>query len=176
VRRRLGHTPGIAGGAHTPAFAGEGHQEVAPAVATAGAGKAVGEDAAFQVFGKRFAYKGLGAAVVALPVKLARAGQVKPGLVVLGHCLVEQCVLGVARVVALGLTGSGHAYCANTQHCASAACACHHPACSTSSKTAPESFPGPFLGLCLQSYLTSSINLFFKFCFCLSDLSTSSIR
>jgi hypothetical protein len=77
VRRCLDHTPGIAGGAHTPAFAGEGHQEVVPAVATAGARKAVGEDAAFQVFGKRFAYEGPGAAVVALPVKLACAGQVK---------------------------------------------------------------------------------------------------
>ena len=68
--------------------------------------------------------------MVALAVKLARAGQVKPSLVVLGHCLVEQRALGVPRVVALGLTGSGHAYCANTQYCASTACACHHPACN----------------------------------------------
>ena len=53
ARRRLCHAPGIAGGARTPAFAGEDHQEVMPAVATAGAGKAVGKDGAFQAFGKR---------------------------------------------------------------------------------------------------------------------------
>ena len=40
--------------------------------------------------------------VVALAVKLARAGQITPGVVVLGHRLVEQRALGVARVVALG--------------------------------------------------------------------------
>ena len=65
----------------------------------AGTGKAVREDAAFEVFGKRFAYIGLGAVVVALVGKLARAGQVKPGLVVLGHRLVEQRALWVTRKV-----------------------------------------------------------------------------
>ncbi len=88
------------------------------AVATAGAGKAVGEDAAFEVLLKRFAHIGLGAAVVALPVELACAGQIKPGLVVLGHGLVQQRALGVARVVELGLGCSRHEYCANTQYSA----------------------------------------------------------
>jgi hypothetical protein len=58
------------------------------AVITASAGKAVGKDAAFQVLGKRFAHIGLGAVVVALAVELACAGQLKPGLVVLGQGLV----------------------------------------------------------------------------------------
>jgi hypothetical protein len=39
---------------------------------SAGAGKAVGEDAAFQIFLEALAHEGLGA-VVALPVKLAHA-------------------------------------------------------------------------------------------------------
>lgn len=47
--RRLGHAPRVAQGAHAPALAGEGHQKVVPAVFAPGAGKAVGEDAAFQV-------------------------------------------------------------------------------------------------------------------------------
>ncbi len=76
VCRCLGHAPRVAGGAHASALAGEGHQEVVPAVTTAGTGKAVGEDAAFQILLERFAYIGLGAVVVALPVKLACAGQV----------------------------------------------------------------------------------------------------
>ena len=33
---------------------------------------------------------------------LCRAGQLKPGLVVLGHGLVQQCAFGVARVVEFG--------------------------------------------------------------------------
>ena len=70
-----GHAPCGARGADAPALAEEGRQEVMPAVATAGARKTVGEDAAFQVFGKRFANIGLGAGVVALAVELARAGQ-----------------------------------------------------------------------------------------------------
>jgi hypothetical protein len=61
----------------------------------------VGKDAAFEVFLKRLAHIGLGAVVVALAVK-SRAGLLKPGLVVLGHGLVEQRVLGLAWVVALG--------------------------------------------------------------------------
>jgi hypothetical protein len=79
-----------------------------PAVITACAGKAVGEDAAFQVFGKRLAHIGLGGVVIALSVKLACAGQLKPALVVLGYGLVEQRALRVAWIVELGL-GDGHA-------------------------------------------------------------------
>ena len=48
---------------------------------------------------------GLGAVVVALPVELACAGQLKLSLVMLGHSLVEQRAFRVARVVALGCVG-----------------------------------------------------------------------
>jgi hypothetical protein len=40
--------------------------------------------------------------VVALPLELAFAGQLKPGPEVLCYCLVEHCAYGVARVVELG--------------------------------------------------------------------------
>ncbi|MCY1166398.1 hypothetical protein D9M73_63310 [compost metagenome] len=102
VRRRLGHASGVARGAHTTAFAGEGHQKVMPAVVAAGACKAVGEDAAFEVFAKGLLHIGWRRVVVALAVKLARAGQLKPGLKVLGHRAVQQSLLGVAGVVDLG--------------------------------------------------------------------------
>jgi hypothetical protein len=62
----------------------------------------VGKDAAFQIFAKGLADIGLGRVVVALAVKLACAGQLKPGLEVLGYGLVEQRALGVAPVVELG--------------------------------------------------------------------------
>jgi hypothetical protein len=74
-----------------------------PAVITPSPGNAVGEDAALQIFAKRLTDIGLGGVVVALAVELAGAGQLKPGLEVLGDGLVEQCALGVARVVELGL-------------------------------------------------------------------------
>ena len=64
-----------------------------------GARKAVGEDAAFEVLGKGLSDVGLGGAVVALPVKLARAGQLEPGLIVISHRLVQQRALGVAGIV-----------------------------------------------------------------------------
>jgi hypothetical protein len=108
--------------AETAAFAGEGHQKVVSAVIAASAGKAVGKDAALQVLLEGFAHIGLGAVVVALPLELPCAGLVKPGLVMLGHRLVEQRALGVARVVALGFGWRRHKYCANTQHFAVAAC------------------------------------------------------
>ncbi len=73
-----------------------------------GTGQAVGEDAAFEVLDKRFAHIGLGA-VVALAGKLACAGLLKPGLIVLGHGLVQQPALRVALVVELGLAVGGHA-------------------------------------------------------------------
>ena len=66
-------------------------------------GKAMGKDAALQIFAKGLADIGLGGVVVALAVKLAGTGQLKPGLEVLGNGLVEQRALGVARVVELGL-------------------------------------------------------------------------
>ena len=75
VRRRLHHAPCIARGADTPAFAGEGYEVVVSTVITAGAGKAVRKDAAFQIFCKRLAHIGLGCVVIALAVELTRAGQ-----------------------------------------------------------------------------------------------------
>jgi hypothetical protein len=42
--------------------------------------KAVGKDAAFQIFAKRLADIGLWRMVVGLPAELARVGQFKPGL------------------------------------------------------------------------------------------------
>ena len=102
VCRRLHHTPGVARGAHATAFAGKGHKVVVAAVVTPGSGKAVGKDAAFQIFAKGLADIGLWGVVVALPVELACAGQLKPGLKVLGYGLVEQGSLRVARVVEFG--------------------------------------------------------------------------
>ena len=56
-----------------------------PAVVTPCPGKAVRKDAAFQIFAKGLAHKGLWRVVVSLAVKLARAGQFKPGLEMLGN-------------------------------------------------------------------------------------------
>ena len=84
---------------HAPAFAGKGHKVVVSAVITAGAGRAMGKDAASEVFAKRLANIGLWGVVVALPVELACAGQLKPGLKMFGNGFVEQRALGVARVV-----------------------------------------------------------------------------
>ena len=72
------------------------------AVITAGTRKAVRKDAALQVFAKRLADVGTWRMVIALAVELAATGQVKPGLEMLGHCAVQQGVLGVARVVKPG--------------------------------------------------------------------------
>jgi len=80
VRRCLGHAPGGAGGANTTALARERNQEVMPTVITAGAGEAVGKDAALEVFAKSLFHMGRRGVVVALPVELARAGQRQPGL------------------------------------------------------------------------------------------------
>ena len=103
VCRRLHHAPGVARGADTPAFAGKGHEVVVPAVSAAGAGKAVRKDAAFQILLERPADIGLWRVVVALPVKLACTGKLKPGLKVFGYRLVQQGSLGVARLVEFGL-------------------------------------------------------------------------
>jgi hypothetical protein len=87
---------------------------IVAAVATAGTDKAVGKNAAFKVLDKRFAHKGLGAVMVALAGKLACAGQLNPGLIALGHSLVQQRALRVALVVELGFGGVWHNHCANT--------------------------------------------------------------
>ena len=72
------------------------------AITTAGAGKAVRKNAAFEVFAKGLAHIGLGSAVVALPIVLTRAGQLQPGLEMFGYCFAKQRALGVARVVEFG--------------------------------------------------------------------------
>ena len=60
------------------------------------------DDAALQILAKRLTDIGLGRVVVALAVKLARAGKLKPSLKVFGYGFVEQRALGVARVVEFG--------------------------------------------------------------------------
>ena len=113
VSRCRHHAPCVARGAHAgqrpgaPAFAGEG-DEVVPACGTAAivtpsSGKAVGKDAALQIFAKGLADIGLGRVVITLTVELPGAGEIKPGLGMLGYRLVQQRALGVARVVELGL-------------------------------------------------------------------------
>jgi hypothetical protein len=52
MRSGLGHAPGIAGGTDTPSLAGKGHQKVVSTLGTAGAGKSMGQDAAFEVAAK----------------------------------------------------------------------------------------------------------------------------
>ena len=60
------------------------------------------KDAAFQIFANGLADIGIWRVVVALPVKLAHASEIEPGLEVFGDRLVEQRALGVTRVVELG--------------------------------------------------------------------------
>src|SRR5450830_1241465 len=71
--------------AKRPDPAGEGDMVVVPTVTTAGAGKAVHKDAAFQIFAKRLAHAGARRMVVALAAELAGASQVKPGLKILAN-------------------------------------------------------------------------------------------
>ena len=49
-----------------------------PAAITGDHGKTVGRDAAFEIFAKRLADKGLGRVVVALPIELACPAQDNP--------------------------------------------------------------------------------------------------
>ena len=62
----------------------------------------MGKDAAFEVFAKRLADVCPWCVVVTLPVELTGAGQLKPGLKVLGDSAVQQASLGVARILELG--------------------------------------------------------------------------
>ena len=73
-----------------------------PAIAATGAGKAVGEDAAFQIFAKRLANKNLLGLVVALTVELDIVNECMPGLKVLGYRWAQQPAFSLARVVELG--------------------------------------------------------------------------
>ena len=58
--------------------------------------KAVGENAALQIFAKRLTHIGLWRVMVTLPIELANACQLMPGLDVLGYCWVQQGALRVA--------------------------------------------------------------------------------
>ena len=88
--RRRHHAPGVARGADAPALARERDQEVVPALPAAGAGEAVGKDAALQV-----------TAELALDVGgyrfITRAGQREPGREVGLHGAVQQRALGRRR-------------------------------------------------------------------------------
>lgn len=87
VCRRLYHAPCVARGEHAPAFAGEGDEVVAPTIVTAGAGEAVGKDAAFQILAKRLTDIGRGGVEIAPAIKLAGTGRPKLGFKVLGFGL-----------------------------------------------------------------------------------------
>ena len=93
VRRRLLHAPGIARGVDTTALAGERHKVIVATIIATGAGKAMRENAALKVFGKHLADKRVWGMVIALPVELPCAGQLKPGFEVLGQGLVQQRAL-----------------------------------------------------------------------------------
>ena len=82
VCRCLHHAPGVARGADTTAFAGIGDKVVVTAIVTPRPGKAVGEDAALQIFAKSLADIGLGRVVVALAVELTGAGELSAGSLV----------------------------------------------------------------------------------------------
>ena len=90
--RRRHHAPGVARWADASALARERDQEVVPALPAAGAGEAVGQDAALQV-----------AAELALDVGgyrfITRAGQREPGREVGLHGAVQQRALGPAPPV-----------------------------------------------------------------------------
>jgi hypothetical protein len=90
MRLRLRHAPRVARRTHAPAFAGKGQQ------------KAMRKNAALEVSGERFAHIRLWRVVVAQAVVLACTGKIQPSLVMLGHRLVQQLALGVARVVEFG--------------------------------------------------------------------------
>ena len=75
VRRRLHHAMRVARGADTSACAGEGHEVVVSAVVAPGPGKAVGKDAAFQLFAKDLADIGLEGVAPQLPSPVRCFGQ-----------------------------------------------------------------------------------------------------
>ena len=101
----LGHASGVARGADAATFAGEGHQKIVTAVVATHPCKAVGEDAAFEVFAESFLYVGAWRVVIALAFELSGTCQLKPGLEVLGHRAVQQSALGMAGVVGFGELG-----------------------------------------------------------------------
>ena len=71
VHRRLRHVPRFAREANATAIAGIRDKVVVSAIFTPRLGKAMREDAAFQIFAKRLEHIALWGVVVALPVELA---------------------------------------------------------------------------------------------------------
>jgi hypothetical protein len=90
------HAPGVARGADATPLAGEGHQEIVATLGTAGAGEAVGQDAALQVASK-FALH-----VAGYRVTIAVASQREVGLQVLLDEAVEDGLLGATTGVDSG--------------------------------------------------------------------------
>jgi len=88
----LGRAPGVAREADRAALAGEDHQVVVPAVVTPCLRKAVGTEAALQRLAKGLLYIGGRRVVIALAVKLAGAGQLKPDLEMRRYDAVQQVV------------------------------------------------------------------------------------
>jgi hypothetical protein len=85
IRSLLTHAPGIARRANTSAFTREGDEKVMPAFIAKGAGKAVGEDTALEIFAKiMFHIGGHGVAQGVLPARLREIA-----LYVLLHGLIE---------------------------------------------------------------------------------------
>ncbi len=110
VRRRLHHATGVARGAYASAFAGESHEVVVSTVAAAGAGKAVGKDAAFGVFAKRLAHIWLGGCGDR-PVRRTGLHWRAQAMFRSARLLVQQRALRMARVVEFGLRYGRHKYC-----------------------------------------------------------------
>jgi len=100
-----GHSPGVARGADATAFAGEGDKKVVPAIVATHPCKAVGKDAAVEVFAKSLLHISGRGVVVALAVELSGAGKLQPGREVFGIRAVQQGALGVTGVV--GFRGAG---------------------------------------------------------------------
>ena len=90
----LGHAPRVAGRADSPAFAGEGDQKVMAAGVTAGAGKAMGQDATLQKtpqFALRMRW------YLRLPPLVPTSRE--KGLKVVLHHSVERCISGATAAV-----------------------------------------------------------------------------
>jgi hypothetical protein len=96
----LDHAPRVAGRTHPPALTRVGYRQVVTALATAGTGKAVGENAAFEV-----------AAKFALDVGRHRSArrtvtrEFEPGRQVALHGAIEQCAFWLAAAIARGARG-----------------------------------------------------------------------
>jgi hypothetical protein len=93
MRGGFDHAPGGAGRTHTPPFAGVGDQGVVAAFAAAGAGKTVGENAAFEIAAEfTLGHRGCGCSATVIL-------KCQPGRQMRLHSAVEQRALGLAAVI-----------------------------------------------------------------------------